>query len=187
MFRKICVGSMIALGLATPAMAQTPPCAVIVGGGYELTGDASVNDTWLKANKMVSDDLTAALSQRGYTVREQFAASTSSDDSMKIAVSASRDTGCSEIIQLTTFLKDPPDAVSPGRFGFAATVVHFDIQHANGFASYNTVIDASKTYEYPRTMETFQTLSMSDVAAKIADDLDASSVLAGMKGAAPTP
>lgn len=194
MFIKCLAGSLIALGLASPAVAQTEPktggpCAVILGGGYELTADSSANDTWLQVNQAVSDDLTAALSQRGYPVREQFTASTSSDDSLKIAVKASNDTGCSEIIQLTNFLKAPPDAISPGKFGFAATVVHFDIQHTAGFTSYNPVADYAQSYEYPRTIEVFQTLSMSDVAARIADDLEASSVLTEMKTAisSPTP
>ena len=192
MFLKYLAGSLIALALASPAMAQTQPpagaqCAVVLGGGYELTADSSANETWLQVNKAVSDDLSAILSQRGYTVREQFAASTSSDDSLKIAVKASNDTGCSEIIQVTNFLKAPPDAISPGKFGFAANLFHFDIQHTPGFTSYNPVADYAKSYEYPRTIEVFQTLSMADVAAKIADDLEASNVLAGMKTATASP
>ncbi len=106
---------------------------------------------------------------------------------MKIAVKASVETGCSEIIQLTNFLKAPPDAISPGKFGFAVTVVHFDIQHPEGFTRYNTVGDYSKAYEYSRTIAVFQTLSMSGVAAKIADDLEAANVLTGMKPAVSSP
>jgi len=192
MFIKYLAGSLIALALASPVLAQTEPaaggpCALVLGGGYELTADSSANDTWLQVNKAVADELSATLSQRGYNVREQFTASTSSDDSLKIAVKASNDTGCSEVIQLTNFLKDPPDAISPGKFGFAANVVHFDIQHPAGYTSYNPVADYAKSYEYPRTIEVFQTLSMSDVAAKIADDLEASTVLAGMKTATASP
>lgn len=183
MFVKWLAGSLVALALAAPAVAQTTEsgaCLLLLGGSIQDTGNPENNDLWLTVNRTVTTNLGKRLKAGGYALRAMFGKSMSSDDSMKLAVRGSNESGCSKVIQVASVVTSA-DGSKLDTFGFSIVVVHFDKSIEDGATHYVTVGDFSKIYSYPATPDVMKTLSMDSVAAQIVTDMEADGVLAAFK------
>lgn len=183
MFIKWLAGSLVALALASPAIAQTTErgaCVLLMGGSIQDTGNPENNDFWFTVNRTVTTDLGERLKAGGYVLQAKFGRSMSSDDSMKLAVRGSTESGCDEIIQVANVVSSAGGS-KLDTFGFSITVMHFDQRTEDGATLYTAASDFSKDYTYPATPEVMKTLSMDSVAAQIISDMEASGVLATFK------
>ncbi len=194
MFIKFLAASVLALAMASPVLAQSgasaeaqpaspsgAPCVLLFGGAYQATNNALINGLTLKMNAAVNDDLSARMKGGGYTIYDFFRESTSADETDKLVVEGISKSKCPEIVQLASTLSNPPDANSPGGFGFSVLVFHLEKQSGGDGQHFRVVGDFQKDYEYLRTEEVLKTLAMDDVAERILGDIEASGTLAKMK------
>lgn len=183
MFIKWLAGSVVALALASPAIAQTTDggaCLLLLGGSIQDTGNPENNDFWFTTNRAVTTDLGQRLKAGGYVLQAKFGKSTSSDASLKLAVRGSTQSGCDEIIQVASVVTSASGS-KLDTFGVSIMVMHLDKSMDGGDTLYKVVSDFSRDYMYPATVEAMKTVTMDSIAARAFSDMEASGVLARFK------
>ena len=171
--------------VAPLAQAPAPPaaptaCVLVVGGGIPVTPDPKVNSFWLAVNKVVSADVQSELTRRGYAADEIIADSPDPRQRLAAVTRQLTQDRCEKAIQVSVALvgaAETPDVAAS--FEFDILVFHLDISDVPGkpMKQVRLAGDYRKAYAYPLTKQVMDTLSMTQVSARIAGDIDAAKVL----------
>lgn len=190
---------VFALCMAAPVRAEEPGnmeayppnayrCAVLAGGTGSRFSDAKVDGFWREVNREVWAQLADQLRTATYDFDAVF---TEASDSSKntplpkplLAVARSR---CAQLIQISHDIGEDKD----GRyFSFDIAVLRFRSKARATSAQPGTSVvpyeDYSKRYRYARTEASLGTFSPTKLADQLFQELTASHVLDGIKGAKP--
>ncbi|TCI07330.1 hypothetical protein EZM97_32600 [Dyella soli] len=151
------------LPMAEPAT----PCAVLMGGGGMVFPDEQVNQLWFRINSTLSGHVADDLQQKGYRVERMIVDIRNGDQRLAMLGQEVTRTHCSKIVQITHALEDMPKGAGGGRsFVFTVSIL--------GIGDTSTLTGGfKKEYRYPLTPEVMHSLSLSQVATQMADDIAA--------------
>ena len=168
---SVLAGCATAPSSAPEFLAQRNTCSVLFGGGGMVFPDNAMNARWFKINSVVSNDLADALEAGGYDV-DRFIVDIRDNKERLRAVSAEMQRSrCNKVVQVSNSLSGTSSKGGAKYFEFTVDVL--------GVVPGSTTLkrEYQKSYQYPLTAETMQTLSMHAVAVKMAAELDSAHVI----------
>ncbi|MBI5926377.1 MAG: peptidylprolyl isomerase [Aquabacterium sp.] len=161
-------------------------CAVLAGGTGARFSDAKIDGFWREVNREVTGHVAESLRSGTYDIDIVF---TDAKDEGKqppkplLAMARSR---CAQLIQISHQVGDDKD----GRFfAFDVAVLRFRGKGLGAASQPDAQVvgqeDYRKRYQYPLTDDVFKRFKIGQFAAEAFQDLIASGVIDGIKGATP--
>lgn len=146
---------------------KTPECLILLGGGGMVFSNEAMNNMWFKINSGLSTHIADDLEKNGYKVERLIVDIRDNPDRLKALSSKVTETKCTKIVQVSNSLSGVAGGGIAKFFVFNISVLSVDESAINA-KIYN------KDYSFPLTKEVMETLSMSSLAQRISDDIDAS-------------
>jgi hypothetical protein len=182
---SICLASFLLVSCVTSEKQPSPvapslaSCVLLLGGGGQVFPDTKIANTWFKINSKVATELTANLKLKGYRIEPLIIDIRNEQERFVALFEAMNRTSCDKVIQVShKFSGEPetPNLIHYFTFEVSVLKIAKRIPVATGM-SYALASEYQNDYRFPMTSEVMDALSLSDLAAKMANGIQQAKII----------